>query len=154
MSKVWFVTGANSGFGASIVKAALAAGDRVVATARNMEKLRSAFPDIRDDNTALVKLDVADASRAEAAVAEAVTRFGRINVLVNNAGNSYLGNFGELTNADIERQMETNFYGVVDVTGANCRARLVGPYAGAGLTRDSRGGILGPGIPSRSPMKW
>jgi len=76
MSKVWFVTGANSGFGASIVKAALAAGDRVVATARNMEKLRSAFPDIRDDNTALVKLDVADASRAEAAVAEAVTRFG------------------------------------------------------------------------------
>ena len=118
MSKVWFVTGANSGFGASIVKAALAAGDRVVATARNMEKLRSAFPDIRDDNTALVKLDVADASRAEAAVAEAVTRFGRINVLVNNAGNSYLGNFEELTNADIERQMETNFYGVVDVLRA------------------------------------
>ena len=61
MSKVWFVTGANSGFGASIAKAALAAGDQVVATARNMDKLRSAFPDIRHDNLALVQLDVADA---------------------------------------------------------------------------------------------
>jgi NAD(P)-dependent dehydrogenase (short-subunit alcohol dehydrogenase family) len=53
MSKVWFVTGANSGFGASIAKAALAAGNQVVATARNMDKLRSAFPDSRDDNLAL-----------------------------------------------------------------------------------------------------
>ena len=50
MSKVWFVTGANSGFGTSIAKAALDAGDQVVATARNMDKLRSAFPDIRHDN--------------------------------------------------------------------------------------------------------
>ena len=118
MSKVWFVTGANSGFGASIVKAALNAGDRVVATARNMDKLRSAFPDERRDNLALVQLDVADAGHAEAAVAEAVARFGRIDVLVNNAGNSYLGNFEELTNADIERQMTTNFYGVVNVLRA------------------------------------
>jgi NAD(P)-dependent dehydrogenase (short-subunit alcohol dehydrogenase family) len=118
MSKVWFVTGANSGFGASIAKAALNAGDQVVATARNMDKLRSAFPDIRHDNLALVQLDVADAGQAEAAVAEAVARFGRVDVLVNNAGNSYLGNFEELTNADIERQMTTNFYGVVNVLRA------------------------------------
>ena len=53
MSKVWFVTGANSGFGTSIAKAALAAGDQVVATARNMDKLRSAFPVVRDDNLVL-----------------------------------------------------------------------------------------------------
>jgi NAD(P)-dependent dehydrogenase (short-subunit alcohol dehydrogenase family) len=94
MSKVWFVTGANSGFGTSIAKAALAAGDQVVATARNMDKLRAAFPETRNDNLALVKLDVAD------------------------AGNSYLGNFEELTNADIEGQMTTNFYGVVNVLRA------------------------------------
>jgi len=75
MSKVWFVTGANSGFGTSIAKAALDAGDQVVATARNMDKLRSAFPDIRHDNLALVQLDVADVGQAEAAVAEAVARF-------------------------------------------------------------------------------
>src|SRR5579863_352093 len=71
MSKVWFVTGANSGFGASIAKAALAAGDQVVATARNMDKLRVAFP-VRDDSLALVQLDVANASQAEAALAEGV----------------------------------------------------------------------------------
>jgi NAD(P)-dependent dehydrogenase (short-subunit alcohol dehydrogenase family) len=118
MSKVWFVTGANSGFGASIAKAALDAGNKVVATARNMDKLRLAFPDIGGDNLALVQLDVADAGQAGAAVDEAVARFGRIDVLVNNAGNSYLGNFEELTNADIERQMATNFYGVVNVLRA------------------------------------
>src|SRR5579871_3773620 len=118
MSKVWFVTGANSGFGASIARAALKAGDQVVATARNMNKLRSAFLDVPQDNLALVQLDVAVPGQAEAAVAEAVARFGHLNVLVNNAGNSYLGNFEELTNADIERQMTTNFYGVVNVLRA------------------------------------
>ena len=87
MSKVWFVTGANSGFGTSIAKAALDAGDQVVATARNMNKLRAAFPDIHD-NLALVQLDVADVGQAETALAEAVARFGRIDVVVNNAGNS------------------------------------------------------------------
>jgi NAD(P)-dependent dehydrogenase (short-subunit alcohol dehydrogenase family) len=118
MTKVWFVTGANSGFGASIAEAALAAGDQVVATARNMDKLRAAFPDSGSDKLALVQLDVAEPDQAEAAIAEAVTRFGRIDVLVNNAGNSYLGNFEELTNADIERQITTNFYGVVNVLRA------------------------------------
>ena len=117
MSKVWFVTGANSGFGTSIAKAALDAGDQGVATARNMGKLRAAFPDFHGE-LALIQLDVADVGQAEAAVAEAVARFGRIDVLVNNAGNSYLGNFEELTNADIERQMTTNFYGVVNVLRA------------------------------------
>ena len=118
MSKVWFVTGANSGFGSSIAKAALDAGEQVVATSRNMDRLRAAFPDTHHDNLALVQLDVADVSQAEAAIATAVARFGRIDVLVNNAGNSYLGNFEELTNADIERQMTTNFYGVVNVLRA------------------------------------
>ena len=118
MSKVWFVTGANSGIGAGIVKAALKAGDRVVATARNMDKLHSAFPDARNGSLALVRLDVSDAGQIKTALADAVTRFGRIDVLVNNAGNSFLGNFEELTNADFEQQMTTNFYGVVNVLRA------------------------------------
>lgn len=118
MSKVWFVTGANCRIGAGIAKAALDAGDQVVATARNMDKLRSAFTDSSNEKLALVQLDVSDAGQAETALVEAVARFGRIDVLVNNAGNSFLGNFEELTNADFERQMLTNFYGVVNVLRA------------------------------------
>ncbi len=116
MSKVWFVTGAGSGIGAGTVRAALAAGDRVVASGRSLEKLRNALGN--DENLAFVTLDVADAAQAEAAVAEAVHRFGRIDVLVNNAGYSHLGNFEELTIADIEGQFATNFWGVAHVMRA------------------------------------
>ena len=118
MSKVWFVTGANSGIGAGIAKAALQAGVRVVATGRNMDKLRAAFADEDEQNLALVRLDVSDATQAQPAIAEALARFGRIDVLVNNAGNSFLGNFEELSNADIEKQMSTNFFGVANVMRA------------------------------------
>ena len=118
MRKVWFVTGANSGIGLGVSKAALKAGDRVVATGRNMEKLRAAYADSGPESLALIELDVTDEGRAHAAVAETVKRFGRIDVLVNNAGYSVLGNFEELTTADIERQLATNFYGVVHVMRA------------------------------------
>jgi NADP-dependent 3-hydroxy acid dehydrogenase YdfG len=86
MSKVWFVTGANSGIGAGVAKAVLQAGDRVVATGRNMDKLRAAYADAAEENIALVRLDVSDETQAQAVVTEAVTLFGRIDVLVNNAG--------------------------------------------------------------------
>ena len=115
MSKVWLVTGANSGIGEGIAKAALRSGDRVVATARNMEKLRAAFAGEDSPALALVQLDVSDVAQVDAAVAQAVARFGRIDVLVNNAGNSYLGNFEALSNADIAQQMDTNFFGVVNM---------------------------------------
>jgi NAD(P)-dependent dehydrogenase (short-subunit alcohol dehydrogenase family) len=118
MPKVWFVTGANSGLGAGIAKAALKAGDQVVATGRDMEKLRAAFKEEEGPNLALVRLDISDAGHATPAIAEAVARFGRVDVLVNNAGYSYLGNFEEMTNADIAKQMETNFFGVVNVLRA------------------------------------
>ena len=118
MSKVWFVTGANSGIGAGVVKAALQADDRVVATGRNMNKLRVAFAGEDERNLALVQLDISDETQAQPAIAEALARFGRIDVLVNNAGNSFLGNFEELSNADIEKQMSTNFFGVVNVMRA------------------------------------
>ena len=118
MSKVWFVTGANSGIGEGIVKAVLRAGDRVIATGRNMAKLETAFADEAQDDLALVRLDITDRAQADAAIAEATARFGRIDVLVNNAGNSILGNFEDLSVADIERQMSTNFFGVVNVMQA------------------------------------
>ena len=118
MSKVWFITGAGSGLGTGIARAALRAGDRVVATGRNLEKVRKAYPDAAQENIAFVQLDVADETQAKAAVDEAVKRFGRIDVLVNNAGYSLLGNFEQMTTAEIQRQFAPNFYGVVHVMQA------------------------------------
>lgn len=118
MNKVWFVTGAGSGIGAGIAKAALRAGDRVVATGRGLDKVRNALRDVASENLAFVQLDVADGSQANAAIGEAVKKFGRIDVAVNNAGYSLLGNFEEMTTAEIERQLATNFYGVVHVMRA------------------------------------
>jgi NAD(P)-dependent dehydrogenase (short-subunit alcohol dehydrogenase family) len=115
MSKVWFITGVGSGIGAGIARAALKAGDRVMATARNLDKARNALPDGVGDNLALVQLDVTSQAQTKAAVAEAVARFGCIDVAVNNAGYSLLGNFEESTVAQIEAQFATNFYGVVHV---------------------------------------
>ena len=118
MSKVWFVTGANSGIGAGIVSAALAAGEHVVATGRSMDKLEAAFANEDRERLALVTLDITDPAQADAAISVAVQRFGRIDVLVNNAGNSILGNFEDLSVEDIQRQLNTNFYGVVHVMKA------------------------------------
>jgi len=75
MSKVWFITGAGSGIGAGIAKAALKAGDRVVATARNLRKLQNALGDVASEKLAFVQLDVTDQAQANAAVEEAVKQF-------------------------------------------------------------------------------
>lgn len=112
MGKVWFITGTGSGIGAGIARAALQAGDRVVATGRNLDKVHHALDDVASDNVAFIQLDVTDEAQAKAAIAEAQSKFGRIDVLVNNAGYSLLGNFEELTREEIERQLATNFYGV------------------------------------------
>src|SRR5438309_10509200 len=118
MSKIWFITGAGSGIGTGIAKAALRAGDRVVATGRNLEKVRTVYPDVAQENIAFVQLDVANEAQAKAAVDEATKRFGRIDVLVNNAGYSLLGNFEQMTTAEIQQQFATNFYGVAHVMQA------------------------------------
>jgi NAD(P)-dependent dehydrogenase (short-subunit alcohol dehydrogenase family) len=118
MNKVWFITGAASGIGAETAKAALRAGDRVIATGRNLDKVRNAYRDITGDRLAFIQLDVTDEAQAKAAADDAVKRFGRIDVLVNNAGYSLLGNFEEFTTEQIERQLATNFWGVVHVMRA------------------------------------
>jgi len=117
MSKVWFITGAGSGIGAGIARAALKAGDRVIAAGRDPDKLHWALGE-DGENLAFVKLDVADEAQAGPAIQAAVQQFGRIDVLVNNAGFSLLGNFEELTIPDFERLFATNFWGVAYVTRA------------------------------------
>jgi len=118
MSKVWFITGAGSGIGAGTAKAGLKAGGRVVATRRNVQKVRNALRNVSSENLKFLQLDVSDEAQATAGVDQAVRRFGRIDVVVNSTGYSLLGNFEELRTQDIERQFATNFWGVSNVTRA------------------------------------
>ncbi len=113
MSKVWFITGAGSGIGAATARAALKAGDKVVATGRNLDKVHNALRDVASESVAFVQLDVANEAQAKAAAEEAVKTFGRIDVLLNNAGYSLLGNFEELTTSEIDGLISTNLYGVI-----------------------------------------
>jgi NAD(P)-dependent dehydrogenase (short-subunit alcohol dehydrogenase family) len=142
---VWFVTGAGRGMGIDIVKAALAAGHAVVATGRNTEAVARALG--QADQLLVVKLDVTRPEDAKAAVAAAVERFGRIDVLVNNAGNFYAGFFEELPPEDFRAQVETNLFGPVNVTRAvlpTMRARRRGLI----VTISSIAGISGPAFVS------
>jgi NAD(P)-dependent dehydrogenase (short-subunit alcohol dehydrogenase family) len=118
MSKVWFITGAARGIGARVAQAAIDAGERVVATGRDMAQLRNTFGNADAERIALVHLDVADAGSAVDAVKRALERFGRIDVLVNNAAYGLLGNFEELAPAQIEQQFAVNVYGVMHVMRA------------------------------------
>jgi len=117
MSKVWFVTGSSRGLGRALVEVALEAGDRVAATARNPERLQNLVNKYRDAVLAL-RLDVTDYAAAARAVAQAVETFGCIDVVVNNAGYSDLGSFEDTTIDSFRTQLETNFYGVVNVSKA------------------------------------
>jgi NAD(P)-dependent dehydrogenase (short-subunit alcohol dehydrogenase family) len=113
---VWFVTGAGRGMGVDIVKAALASGHAVVATGRNTDAVAKALGEAEE--LLVVKLDVTRPDDAKAAVAAAVERFGRIDVLVNNAGNFYAGFFEDLSPEDFRAQIETNLFGPANVTRA------------------------------------
>jgi NAD(P)-dependent dehydrogenase (short-subunit alcohol dehydrogenase family) len=114
--KVWLITGASRGLGAEIAKAALAAGDNVVATARDARSIAERFGD--QQNLLALSLDVTDEASATRAVAAAVERFGRIDVLVNNAGFGVIGAVEETSAADVRRVYETNVFGLLAVTRA------------------------------------
>lgn len=115
-SRIWFITGAGRGLGLEIARAALAQGDAVVATGRDAGKVEAAIgpnPDLH-----CVRLDVTSEAEARDAVASAVERFGRIDVLVNNAGNFFAGFFEELSSAQVRSQIETLLFGPMNVTRA------------------------------------
>jgi NAD(P)-dependent dehydrogenase (short-subunit alcohol dehydrogenase family) len=114
MSKVFLITGAGRGMGIDIARAALAAGHRVVATARDPQRVLDTVG--KHDNLLAVALDITDAGSAAAAADAAVDRFGRVDVLVNNAGNFYAGFFETISPENFRAQMETNFFGPLNVT--------------------------------------
>ncbi len=117
MSKVWFVTGSARGFGRELVEAALDAGDAVAATARRPEQL-AALVDSYGDRILPLNLDVTDADAAIAAIAAARKRFGRIDVVVNNAGYANVAPIETVDDGDFRAQFETNFWGVYNVSKA------------------------------------
>ena len=114
--KVFFITGASRGLGVDLARAALDAGHAVVATGRSTDSVAAAIG--AHDDLLVAQLDVTDPASAQAALDAAVARFGRIDVLVNNAGNFIAGTFEEIPDADFRAQLETNFFGPLNVTRA------------------------------------
>lgn len=113
--KTWFITGASRGIGAEIAKAVLAAGDQLIATARKKTDLHQ-FES--NSNVLTLSLDVTDEAQAQVAVAAGLERFGRIDVLVNNAGFGLLGGIEECSAAEVEQVYRTNVFGLLNVTRA------------------------------------
>ena len=114
--KVWFITGTSRGMGVDFARAALAAGNAVVATGRNTDAVNKAVGQAED--LLVVELDVTSHAEAESAVQNAVERFGRIDVLINNAANFYAGYFEELMPGQIEQQLAVGLIGPMNVTRA------------------------------------
>jgi len=140
--KIWFITGAGRGMGVDIAKAVLAAGNAVVATGRNPEAVAKAVGQSQSDNLLVVELDITSPQAAEAAVHAAVDRFGRIDVLVNNAGNFYAGFFEELAAEQMERQLTTTLIGPMNVTRAVLPV-MRRQRAGHIITISSSAGLVG-----------
>ncbi|QWF16967.1 SDR family oxidoreductase [Lysobacter capsici] len=138
--KVWFITGAGRGLGVEIAKAALANGYAVVATGRDAGKVEAAIG--ANPNLHCVRLEVTSEAEARQAVASAVDRFGRIDVLVNNAGNFFAGFFEELSPAQVRGQIETLLFGPMNVTRAALPV-MRRQRAGLLLTISSTAGIAG-----------
>jgi NAD(P)-dependent dehydrogenase (short-subunit alcohol dehydrogenase family) len=116
-NKVWFITGASKGFGYDIARAALAGGDKVVATVRkNAQELAARLGN--DTNTLVVTLDVTNETQVKSGVKDAIDKFGRIDVLVNNAGYGLLAATEEASDEEVRKQYDTNVFGLLNVTRA------------------------------------
>ncbi|NJO42744.1 MAG: SDR family NAD(P)-dependent oxidoreductase [Cyanobacteria bacterium CRU_2_1] len=148
-SKVWFITGCSTGFGRALTEAVLEQGEIVVATARKPQQLKNLVqqygvgqsPAI-GDRILVLALDVTQSSDIQAAVNQAIATFGRIDVLVNNAGYGVFGAVEEVSDVDIRRQFETNVYGALNVTRA-VLPHLRRQRSGHILNISSSGGFVG-----------
>jgi NAD(P)-dependent dehydrogenase (short-subunit alcohol dehydrogenase family) len=138
--KVWLITGAGRGLGLDIAKAALGAGHAVIASGRDPARVTAAIGHYNDLLT--VKIDVTRPEDAQVAVAAGIARFGRIDVLVNNAGNFYAGFFEELTSEEVRNQIETLLFGPMNVTRAVLPV-MRRQRAGLLITISSTAGISG-----------
>jgi NAD(P)-dependent dehydrogenase (short-subunit alcohol dehydrogenase family) len=153
MAQVWLVTGSSRGLGRAIVEAGLAAGNKVMATARSIESLRD-LSDHYGSQVKLFALDVTDESAANRAVQTAIDTFGSLDVVINNAGYGNLSSIEETPLSDFRAQIETNLFGTIIVTKAALsyfRERERGQF----IQLSSVGGRIGP--PGRGPYsaaKW
>ena len=153
MSQVWLISGSGGGLGRDIAVAALAAGHRVVATARRVETLddlRARYP----DTLRVTPLDVTDEAACVDAVRVALDAFGQLDVLVNNAGYGQLAPFEQMSSADYRAQIETNLFGVVNLTRAAVGHMREG-RSGRVINVSSVGGRIGmPGMSAYQSAKW
>ncbi|TDT97611.1 NADP-dependent 3-hydroxy acid dehydrogenase YdfG [Streptomyces sp. 846.5] len=154
MQQIWFITGSSRGLGRALVRAALEAGDLVAATARRPEQLADLVAEF-GDRVQPIRLDVTDPAAARSALAEARERFGRIDVLVNNAGYANVAPIETVSDDDFRAQFETNFWGVYNVTKAAVPI-LREQKGGLVIQVSSMGGRVGgsPGIASYQAAKF
>lgn len=153
MSKVWLVTGSASGLGREIAEAVLASGDRLLATARDSRQLNDLVGRY-GEQVCTAPLDVADEAAAKAAVAKAIDIFGRLDVLVNNAGYGDTAPFEQVSSERFRALIETNFFGVVSMTRAAIPT-MRQQKSGCILQISSVGGRLAtPGSASYHAAKW
>lgn len=153
MSQVWLITGSSRGFGKALAEAVLTAGHSLIATARNPAQLAPLVQRF-GDRVRAVALDVTDAAASAAAIQAAVDMFGRLDVVVNNAGYGNLASIEEGDDADFRAQLETNFFGVVNVTRAALPV-LRRQRSGHIIQFSSIGGRIGvPGMAAYQGAKW
>jgi NAD(P)-dependent dehydrogenase (short-subunit alcohol dehydrogenase family) len=153
MSKTWFITGTSKGFGREWAEAALDRGDRVAATARDLEPLRP-LVERYGDAVLPLRLDVTDRAAAFAAVRRAADHFGSLDVLVNNAGYGHFGMVEELSEAEARAELDTNFFGTLWLTQA---VLPIMRKQGSGriIQVTSEGGVRAfPGIGAYHASKW
>lgn len=153
MTQVWLITGSSRGLGSALAEAVLSAGHRLIATARQPSQLAS-LTEKYGDRVRTVALDVTDPQAAGTAIQTAVDAFGRLDVLVNNAGYGNLATIEEGSDADFRAQLETNFFGVVNVTRAALPI-LRKQRAGRIIQISSIGGRIGmAGLAAYQSAKW
>ena len=142
MSNVWLITGASSGFGRAIAEEALRRGDRVIATARNAATLAEIVA-LDRERVAAIELDVTDAASRARAIEAAIARFGRIDVLVNNAGYGIVGAVEETPDAELRAVMETMFFGAASLT-RELLPKMRAQGRGVFVQISSMGGLVSP----------